>query len=161
MTSALAYGEILGRNVSAARGRLQLSQAAVAQRMRVLGFAWQQQTAAAVEKNRRRATAEEILGLALALETTIPALMSAREQDEDVELPSGQPIGAVSVERLAGRGINDRAIRWPSGDKQTGYSVTIFRRLKGVDAFDATYLSQPAWTEEPDEFHPGPSTDQG
>ena len=72
--------------------------------MRSLGFQWQQQTLAAVETAKRRATAEEIFGLALALETTIAALMSASDQDGEVQLPGGIAIGAVSVERLAGLG---------------------------------------------------------
>ena len=112
MTAATAYGVVLGRNISAARGRLQLSQGAAAARMRSLGFQWQQQTLAAVETAKRRATAEEIFGLALALDTTIAALMSASDQDGEVQLPGGIAIGAVSVERLAGRGVNDRSILW-------------------------------------------------
>ena len=103
MTDAPAYGQVIGRNVSAARGRLQMPQSALAERMRALGFPWKQQTVAVVEKDKRRATAEEILGLALALETTVARLMGADEEESQVKLPGGQVLGAVTVERLAGR----------------------------------------------------------
>ena len=85
-----AYKGILGRNISGDRGRLQLSQTAVATRMRDLGFAdWHQQTVASVEKGKRRVTAEEVLGLVLALETTLPRLLAPIGEGLWVELPSG------------------------------------------------------------------------
>src|SRR5262249_43156081 len=112
MTDAKPYGLILGRNISAARGRLQLSQRATSARMRARGFGWQQQTLAAVEKAKRRPTAEEVLGLALSLDTTIAALMSASDPDGFVELPNGAAIHSSSLERLAGRGVNDHAVQW-------------------------------------------------
>jgi 8-oxo-dGTP pyrophosphatase MutT (NUDIX family) len=84
-----AYKVILGRNISADRGRLQLSQTAVAARMQELGFEdWRQQTVAGVEKGRRRVTAEEVLGLVLALESTLPRLLAPIGGDLWVELPS-------------------------------------------------------------------------
>jgi|ERR1022692_3050725 transcriptional regulator with XRE-family HTH domain len=112
--TAMTYEEILGRNISAARGRVQLSQAAVAARMRELGFDWHQQTAGAIEKAKRRVTAGEIFGLAWALETSISALMKPTDDDEFVALPSGQAISAVSVQRSVcdGRAWNDRAVLW-------------------------------------------------
>lgn len=77
---------------------------ALAERMRELGFSVRtQQTVAAAEKASRRVTADEILGLALCLETTIAALMTAAGFDGLMELPNGKPIGAISVERLSAR----------------------------------------------------------
>jgi hypothetical protein len=148
MTDAPAYGQVLGRNVSAARGRMQLPQSALAGRMRDLGFPWKQQTVAVVEKGRRRATAEEILGLALALDTTIARLMSASEEESEVKLPAGQVIGAVTVERLAGRGVNDRSILW---DGTNVALVATRMRMPGVDSFDRKLLAQPDWADEPQE----------
>jgi hypothetical protein len=149
MTDAPAYGQVLGRNVSAARGRLQMPQSALAERMRALGFPWKQQTVAVVEKDKRRATAEEVLGLALALETTIARLMSAAEEENDVKLPGGQAIGAVSVERLAGRGVNDRAVTWDGN-----FPVFIgMMRLPGVDPFDRELLTRPRFSAEPLDDH--------
>jgi hypothetical protein len=114
---SLSYRKILGRNISAARGRAgRLRQTALAERMQALGFdKWQQQTVAAAETASRRVTADEILGLALALETTIAALMSAAGFDGYVELPDGRRLGAASVEGLAGRGTNDHMVQWPDG----------------------------------------------
>jgi transcriptional regulator with XRE-family HTH domain len=121
------YGRIVGRNISGARGQRQLTQTSVAVRMRALGFDWHQQTVASVEKGRRRVTAEEIFGLALALETTMPTLLRPTDPDVDVVLPSGVSLAAVSVLRLSGpgqgRGFNDKAVRWEEGDEPTFYKV--------------------------------------
>ena len=59
--------------------------------MQALGFDWRQQTVARVELAKRSADAEEILGLAQALETTIQELLSPSESDWEtpVTLPSG------------------------------------------------------------------------
>jgi 8-oxo-dGTP pyrophosphatase MutT (NUDIX family) len=123
-----------------------------------LGYdAWLYQTVGNVERCKRRVTAEEILGLALALDTTIAALMGASDQDGMVELPGGQAIGTISVERSAGRGVNDRTITWRG---TAAPSVTSLRRLPGVDPFDREWLSQPHFTETPDKWHPGPGTGQ-
>jgi transcriptional regulator with XRE-family HTH domain len=130
----LTYRQIVGRNISAARGRLRLRQSELAERMRTLGFeVWTQQTVAVSEKATRRVTTEEILGLAVALETSIASLMSGADFDGFIELPNGQLIGAVSVERLAGRGMNDRSVKW-AGNDSASYSV--LRRLSGMDPLD-------------------------
>jgi len=112
MAEADNYGRVLRRNISGARGRLQLSQAAVAARMSALGFDWHQQTAGAIEKGRRRVTAEEIHGLSRALETSIAALMRPSDDDKVVAFPSGDAVPAVSVQRSAGAGSNDGAVQW-------------------------------------------------
>jgi 8-oxo-dGTP pyrophosphatase MutT (NUDIX family)/transcriptional regulator with XRE-family HTH domain len=156
--SPTTYGEVLARNIRAARSRADLSQQDLAARMQRLGYsAWLYQTVGNVERGKRRVTAEEILALALALGTTISALMSASDQDGAIELPGGQALGAVSVERLAGRGINDLAIAWRG---TLGPSVTGFRRLPGVDPFDREQFRQPTFAEKPDKWHPGPGAEQ-
>jgi len=110
-TPGQRYGDILGRNISGARGRLQLSQAAVSARMRALGFEWHQQTCMMSEKGRRRVTAEEIHGLARVLETSIARLMSPTDDDKTVTFPDGSVIPAASVQRSA-VGENDGAVQW-------------------------------------------------
>jgi transcriptional regulator with XRE-family HTH domain len=106
-----AYGHVLAQNIRAARSRKGLGQALVAERMKALGYQeWRTQTVSATEKGRRRVLAEEILGLALALETSISGLMAATPDDRTVDLAAG-PIEAKSVERLA-TGFNDHAILW-------------------------------------------------
>jgi transcriptional regulator with XRE-family HTH domain len=114
--AAMTYGDVLARNIRAARSRLGINQESVAARMRSLGYAaWLQQTAANVEKNRRRVTAEEIHGLARALETSIASLMRPADDDKTVAFPSGAAIPAASVAESAGRGANDGAVAW-AGD---------------------------------------------
>jgi hypothetical protein len=112
MADAQAYGPVLGRNISAARGRLQMRQTGTAERMRALGFPWQQQTVAATEKGKRRVTAEEILALSVALETTMFALMAPPEdEDEVVGFPSGETVWVQSV-RLSVRGQSKIPVYW-------------------------------------------------
>jgi len=146
--TAAPYAEILARNIRAARSRLGINQEALASRLRSLGFsAWLRQTVANVEKSRRRVTAEEILGLALALETTISDLMRATDQDGDVELPNGEVIGGVSVERLAGAAVNDRAVNWHGANDNPSY--VRLTRVPGRPLFDPDLLSRPLFSEGP------------
>ena len=116
MADSDPYRLVLGRNISGARGRLQASQTAIAERMRNLGFDdWRQQTVAKVEKGTRRLAAEELLCLVEALETTLPALIATVGGELFTELPSGSGryIPGAEIIRLAngGRG-GDGMISW-------------------------------------------------
>ncbi len=83
---SVTYAEVLAKNVRSARARLYLEQEPLAARMRALGFtAWRRQTVASVERHRRRLTAEEILGLSFALETSAAGLLSPSEDDQVIE----------------------------------------------------------------------------
>jgi 8-oxo-dGTP diphosphatase len=111
------YREILARNIRAARSRLGIGQDNVALRMRALGYdAWIRQTVSSTERGRRRPTAEEILGLAACLGTTVQHLMSPLLfQDGPVELPSGAVLAPGQVRSLIfGTGPNDEQIRGSS-----------------------------------------------
>jgi transcriptional regulator with XRE-family HTH domain len=106
------YGEILARNIRAARSRVDINQENLAARMRALGYsAWLRQTVANVEKGRRRVAAEEIFGLAYALGTSMGALMSPGPDDMTVTFPGGAAISAASV-RLSAASLNDGAVLW-------------------------------------------------
>lgn len=120
------YREILARNIRAARSRIGIGQEDVAVRMRALGYqAWIRQTVGATERGRRRPTAEEILGLAACLGTTVQYLMSPLLQDGPVELPSGMPLATGQVRSLIfGHGPNDEMPR--------GSSVRDVRDLRGI-----------------------------
>jgi transcriptional regulator with XRE-family HTH domain len=137
--ASTAYGDVVAANIRAARSRRGVAQAVVVERMRALGFtSWHRQTLGNVERGERRVTMEEIFCLALALETTIPALATAADQDEFVDLPNGQHLGSVSVERLAGRGVNDHAVQWPDGG--TAPLVMAVHRRPQEEAFDREVL---------------------
>jgi len=124
--SPTTFSNVLGGNIRARRSRLGLSQADVVERMRDLGFtAWHKPTLGNVERGQRRAQAEEVLGLAISLETTVQYLMSPELFDEPVELPSGLSLIAGQVrslifgvsgmdsERSSVQGARDvRGIRW-------------------------------------------------
>ena len=106
------YADVLAKNVRAARGRVGLQQEPLAARMRALGYsAWLRQAVANVEKGRRRLTAEEVLGLAYALETSMAALIAPATDDKIVDFPSGAEITVSSV-RQSARGFNDGSLRW-------------------------------------------------
>jgi transcriptional regulator with XRE-family HTH domain len=121
---AASYGEILARNMRAARGRQGLEQEQLAARMRSLGLtAWRRQTVAAVERSRRRLTAEEVFRLAMALDTTVVTLMSPTRDDRAVELPgSGLPDLPVVVSASIVVGDNLGWVTWPDNDDKAVFS---------------------------------------
>lgn len=105
------YSAALGQNVKAARVRLDLKQAQCAARMRALGYDWHQQTVGNVERATRRITAEELLGLCLALECAFTELLVPGVDVGTVVLPSGGQLPRLSVARLA-TAINDGTVQW-------------------------------------------------
>lgn len=107
-----SYADVLARNMRAARARRGLEQEPVAARMRALGFsAWRRQTVAAVEKGARRLTAEEVLGLALALETRLFSLVEPSREDDPIGLPSGASMPFLTVHALI-YGGSKYTVRW-------------------------------------------------
>jgi transcriptional regulator with XRE-family HTH domain len=131
-----SFGEVLAGNIRAARSRANLDQAVVVARMKALGFTtWHRQTLGKVERNERRVTGEELFGLALSLEVSVPTLTTAADyRDGYIELPNGYRIGAISIERLAGRGVNDHAVQWPDGG--TTPWIGALHPTPGADPFD-------------------------
>src|SRR5262245_5591924 len=87
------YMDLLARNLRAARAAAGLSQADVAERMTQLGFTyWRRQTVARAEKAERRLTSDEVIGLMVALETDMTALLNPPAEFQAVLLPAGQEI---------------------------------------------------------------------
>lgn len=110
------YGEVLAANFRAARARAGLGQELVAARMRALGYSeWRYQTVGAVERGKRRLTAEEIMPLCQVLGTNIPALITPAGEDGDVRFPSGDRVSARSVALLA-LAYNDRSVTWDDAE---------------------------------------------
>jgi transcriptional regulator with XRE-family HTH domain len=147
--TASAYGEILARNVKAARTGAGLDQNELAERMRSLGFSeWRFQTVGNVERGKRRLAAEELLGLALALETTIQHLVDPSEgrpgREGFVELPSGETVSSDFVTSLV-YGMNAGAVEWADGKPEFGPETkrTSNYSLKFVDAMRAANSSRP------------------
>ena len=99
------YASQLASNLRAARGAANLSQSDVGERMRALGFtAWLRSTVSLAEQGKRRVTAEELLGLALALETE--------------HGPARGPSRGEAVDRTAGGATGNRP--WRSGGEGDG-----------------------------------------
>lgn len=128
------YRDILAANVRAARARLDLEQDVLAARMKALGYGWHRQTVGTVERARRRLSAEEILGLSLALETSISELMApdAAAKGGLVALPSENTLPASSVSSSAGVGVNEGWLRW-SGDNPIWPSSAIEQTIAGAE----------------------------
>jgi hypothetical protein len=74
--AALRAEDAIARNIVTWRTMRWLTQKSLAARMSALGFGWRQQFAASAERGQRRVTASEVLGLALALETTMSSLLT-------------------------------------------------------------------------------------
>jgi hypothetical protein len=99
--------------------------------MRALGFsAWRRQTVANVEKSARRVTAEEVLGLALALETRFMSLVEPVREDGPVGLPSGAEMPFLAAHGLFWGGSqltvtwDDDVPRFLDADPAPGYGLT-------------------------------------
>lgn len=111
----IPLADVLTRNVRAARARRGLEQELVASRMRALGFSvWVRQTVARVEGGKRRLTADELFGLALALETRLTALLEPVRDDGPITLPSGQTMLFLTVHQLVWGG-SEFTVSW-NGD---------------------------------------------
>ena len=92
------YGDLLARNLRAARAAVNLSQRDVGERMRNLGFsAWLRSTMSLAEQGKRRVTAEELLALALVLETSMVRLAAPPEETPWIELPAGGFVHGTAV----------------------------------------------------------------
>jgi hypothetical protein len=70
--------ETVAGNVRVYRQLRRLEQGVVARRLQSLGIPWRQVTVSEVERNQRNVTITELLGLAVALETTIEQLLDPR-----------------------------------------------------------------------------------
>jgi transcriptional regulator with XRE-family HTH domain len=121
MTSGWSYAEALSAKIKQGRAGLRLSQKGLADRMDALGFGWRQQAVADVENGDRRLLAEELLGLALALETTLQEFLSLSEGDweKPVTLPSEQTVSSDFVTSLV-YGMNGGSVRWKGGKPEFG-----------------------------------------
>ena len=111
--NSTAYGDVLAANVRATRSRKRLGQADVTARMRALGFdQWHRQTLGKIERGERRLTAEELLGLSGALDTSVATLMMPPPDMDFITLPSGAAVQAKSVTRSVLLQQNDGWVRW-------------------------------------------------
>lgn len=148
VVASTTYRDVLARNVRVARAAKQIGQQELARRMRVLGFgAWLHQTVGNVERGKRRLVAEEILALALALETSVGMLMDPSREDGLIMLPGGQPVMADTVLRSV-RHFNDGMVSWDDGtlrlatrEPESWPETAIGRQLReearGLDEFGA------------------------
>jgi hypothetical protein len=128
------YGEILARNMRAARGRAGIGQEDVAGRMRALGFgAWVRQTVSKSERGARRMLVEEVYALAWVLETSMAALLQPTKDDGTVAFPSGNVVGGATVVASV-HGTNDGTIVWKDNEPQwIAVSYPSSQRPPGVD----------------------------
>jgi transcriptional regulator with XRE-family HTH domain len=113
------YSAELAANIRAARSRAGMSQKSLAERMTALGFKWAYQTVGKVENDNRPLLATELLGLALALNVTLPYLMGVSEEDHFVEVSPQLAIGSITARRLAMGVLSEftRTIEWTDDDK--------------------------------------------
>ena len=107
-----SFSDVIVRNVRALRARKRLDQGDVVERMQALGFKnWHRPTLGKVERGERRLFAEELLGLAYVLDVTMHQLLEPQPDDEQIELPGGEPVGVRSV-RLLVTGTNPHTFVW-------------------------------------------------
>ena len=144
--AATSYAEVIVRNLRALRARRKLDQSNVVERMRALGFTnWHRQTLSRVEQGQRKLLAEELIGLAYALDTSMEALLApATDERGYIRLGSG----AVHMEHAAARvrGVADGAIRWK--DDQPVFMVNAAEWHEPDPAEGEDYFTAPAPSKE-------------
>lgn len=74
--------DVLAENIRVLRAMRGLSQAELAERMKFLKNEWSRQTVSQVEGGDRLTSVNELLALAIALETSVPRLMDPRPFDD-------------------------------------------------------------------------------
>lgn len=141
---ASTYADVIRHAITRARRARDVKPSQLAKRMATLGYPWHPQTVSNVESGRRRITAEELLGLSIALETPVGELLSPVSpglQVEYVQVPAGQRLLASMVRSMATSpiyagwaywGPGDE-LRWPSSEFMDEYArlegqVTVRRR---------------------------------
>ena len=112
MPEPIAYKDVLAGNIRAARAREDLSQAALAARMKALGFTQiYGATIGAIERGERVLGAVEVAGLSLCLNTTPAALiLPTSEYGPFVIFPGG---AHVPSQRLW---VIDDSVSWDGSD---------------------------------------------
>lgn len=117
-TPPVPYRAVLAANARTRRSAVGIKQASSAKRMRALGFGWHPQTVGAVERGERPLAAEEIVGLSLALVTSIAALMIPDPNIDFVVLTDGKVVPAAYFNRsvLEMRNLGD-VVSWTEDDE--------------------------------------------
>ena len=110
--ASTSYAKVIVSNLRAVRNRKDLEQRDLVERMRQLGFTnWHRQTLSRIEQGQRKLLAEELLGLAYALDTSIEVLLSpAADEPGYISLGDGSVAPADAAARV--RGVTDGAICW-------------------------------------------------
>jgi hypothetical protein len=117
-SAPVPYGTVLATNAKLRRTVAGIKQASCSKRMRALGFDWHPQTVGAVERGERRLTAEEVLGLSLALVAPIAALLIPDTNIDFVTLPDGKVVPAEHFSRsiMDMRNLGE-VVRWTDDDE--------------------------------------------
>ena len=93
MSRSVPYKLLVARRIKEARVAAGLNQADLAERMQDLGFtSWLSQTVSSTERAARRVTSEELLGLMVACETDLTALIYPAAEFQGILLPAGQEV---------------------------------------------------------------------
>ena len=106
MSDGQAPREVLAESIAVAMTRRRLGHAGLAERMQGLGYKWIRQTVGDVLSGRRSLRADELYGLAIALETTVSELTVPRDDDAQIVFPSG--IKVTGMRLLS----TDRSVAW-------------------------------------------------
>jgi hypothetical protein len=145
---------------------MRLRQSSLAERMRQLGWErWHPQTVSEIEAGRRDLRADELLGLAIALETTIAVLTMAPLDVGAVKLPSGTLVGAARLYTLDGTTSwdGDRPkVTPPSGATPIIDASLAGKReeLRRLEEYVAD-VRREAGSKSPGEYAPQQPADQG
>lgn len=96
--------DLVAANIRAERGRLDLSQKDLAERMSDMHHVWSRPTVSQVEKGARPVSADELYGLAIALNVSVLSLLAPTVDKSQVfDVGWSEPISAGMLSQLLGQ----------------------------------------------------------
>ena len=107
--------DVLAENVRVLRAIRGLTQEVLADRMSFLGHGWKRQTVGQIARHDRSTSVDELLGLAIALDTSVPRLIDPRGFDKKhpfyLDVGSAEPLDlGMALDLVTGGGAV--AIEW-------------------------------------------------
>ena len=135
VTQTVDLPTVIRHAIRRAREKAGLKPTAVGRRMAALGYDWHPQTVFNVEAGRRRVLAEELLPLALCLQTPVSYLLSpygGRHDAPTVQLKGGGRILASVAQAWIGDGRAEKWLAW-ADDEPVWFDEETFARLADLD----------------------------
>ncbi len=144
---------VLAENIRVLRASRGITQRQLADRMTALGYGWPHQIASQVENCARSVTADELLGLALVLETSVSQLLDPHGFDKKnpvhIDMGSAAPLDPdVALDLITGDGVF--AVEWEENPTRVTWGRVV-RNPSFTGLLNDLYQNDQAANDEGDE----------